>query len=457
MMYAGMPQLSEAERLAALPVLDTRAQLSATEAMDRAELDDISLIKLTSLFGRPVWRIRASDGQWHTVFADTGEIREAFQYEEAQASIQPFLTADARPQLIEALLEPDQWTVGGNYESLRPLYHVALNDSAKTELYMAAATGEVILRTTARTRMLAWAGAIPHWIYFTAIRKHGPFWRQFVIWVSGIGCAVALLGLAVGIWRFSPSRRYSVRNKGRSWSPYVGMMRWHHWGGLTFGVFTFTWVFSGMLSLEPGYVSTGGAPTGAQTMAFAGGELDYKAFAALPALVLASYPDAKEVQVRQVAAQPYYLVARSGAVQELVDDTGRAVEPFASDFLLAAAQEGVTNAKITEQVVLHDYDAYYYDRDRRRPLPILRIKFDDPQQTWLYVDPRSGTIAARYVRSGRIARWLYHGFHSLDFPFLWYSRPAWDIVVIALSLGGILLSAIAVVIGYRRLRDSVLR
>ena len=107
MMYAEMPQLSEAERLAALPALDIRAQLSATEAMDRAELDDISFIKLTSLFGRPVWRIRASDGQWYTVFADTVEIREAFQYEEAQASIQPFLTADARPQLIEALGEPD--------------------------------------------------------------------------------------------------------------------------------------------------------------------------------------------------------------------------------------------------------------------------------------------------------------------------------------------------------------
>ena len=37
----------------------------------------------------------------------------------------------------------------------------------------------------------------------------------------------------------------------------------------------------------------------------------------------------------------------------------------------------------------------------------------------------------------RLRRWLYQGLHSLDFPFLYYKRPLWDIVVIVLSIGGV--------------------
>ena len=37
-------------------------------------------------------------------------------------------------------------------------------------------------------------------------------------------------------------------------------------------------------------------------------------------------------------------------------------------------------------------------------------------------------------RGARWNRWLYHGLHSLDFPFLRYSRPLWDIVVIVLHM-----------------------
>ena len=36
----------------------------------------------------------------------------------------------------------------------------------------------------------AYFGAIPHWMYFTALRKHGPQWSAFVIWLrSSLGTA----------------------------------------------------------------------------------------------------------------------------------------------------------------------------------------------------------------------------------------------------------------------------
>lgn len=70
---------------------------------------------------------------------------------------------------------------------------------------------------------------------------------------------------------------------------------------------------------------------------------------------------------------------------------------------------------------------------------MLRIRYLDAQSTWLYFDPHRGTITP-HQRLSRINRWLYAGLHEFDLPFLYNSRPLWDIVVIVLSIGGIFLS-----------------
>ena len=57
----------------------------------------------------------------------------------------------------------------------------------------------------------------------------------------------------------------------------------------------------------------------------------------------------------------------------------------------------------------------------------------------------------RQDRGGRWNRWLYHGLHNLDFPFLYYRRPLWDVVMIGLSIGGLALSATTLVPSWRRL------
>jgi hypothetical protein len=79
------------------------------------------------------------------------------------------------------------------------------------------------------------------------------------------------------------------------------------------------------------------------------------------------------------------------------------------------------------------------------------VRYADPQQTWLYLDPAHGVIASRLERASRWNRWLYHGFHSLDFPFMYYKRPLWDIVVIVLSIGGIAISVTSALPAWRRL------
>jgi hypothetical protein len=59
---------------------------------------------------------------------------------------------------------------------------------------------------------------------------------------------------------------------------------------------------------------------------------------------------------------------------------------------------------------------------------VIRFRYDDPVRTWLYVDASRGQTLRKEERLTRLNRWLYHRLHSLDFPFLYYRRPLWDIV-----------------------------
>ena len=106
---------------------------------------------------------------------------------------------------------------------------------------------------------------------------------------------------------------------------------------------------------------------------------------------------------------------------------------------------------VAESAWLTAYDGYYYDARGADPLPVLRIRYADPQETWLYLDPGTGGVVQRSEKVTRLRRWLYQGFHSLDFPFLYYRRPLWDITVIALSVGGVALSVTTMAPAWQRL------
>ena len=68
--------------------------------------------------------------------------------------------------------------------------------------------------------------------------------------------------------------------------------------------------------------------------------------------------------------------------------------------------------------------------------------------TRYYIDPKTARLVGSYSPRSWITRWLYHGLHSLDFPWLYDHRPAWDIVVIAFMLGGTALSVTALVLAW---------
>ena len=141
--------------------------------------------------------------------------------------------------------EPDQWTLVVR-ESL-PAYRFAVNDGRGTELYVDGRTAEVAMVTTRASRALAWLGAIPHWFYLPVLRIDRPLWEGIIVWTSAVGCLIAVTGLLVGVTQF----RWRRPRDGRPRIPYVGWMRWHYLTGVVFGAVTLTWVFSGLLSVQP--------------------------------------------------------------------------------------------------------------------------------------------------------------------------------------------------------------
>lgn len=443
MTFAGMPALAIEERQRALPPLDAdRVRLSPSDAIAVAKLDaPPASVRLTSLFGRPVYRL--SGGRAQTVFADDGRVADGFPFDEASASLVAYLpSASTAWRLDGVLTEPDQWTLGGEYRGLRPLYRVWVDDRAGTVLYLSGITGDVVLRTTRRARAAAWGGAIPHWLYLTAFRRHAELWRWSVVGLSAVGSLVCVLGLVL---------LAAVQWAGERGATYRGAMRWHLWLGSTFGLTTLVWVASGMMTLDPLPLSAGG-PSGAQRSAFTGGPLRWQGFTLTPSQAVRAVGAGvtiKEIEYAQVDGKPYYRIIAPPYEPVFLDGSGQRPAPFDRAVLLAASVNAMEGAGIAEFALLTRYDSYYHDRQAR--LPVWRVKFRDTASTWLYVDPRQGELVARIDRGARLNRWVSDGLHRLDIPFL-PGSPWHEVLVFLLCGGGAALSLTAAVLSWRRLR-----
>ena len=491
MIYArGMPSLTDELRLERLAPLDLRSvRVTPSEAAERASMGDSSgRVTLLMVMDRPAYRLGREGAA--TVFADTGELMPEVGPDGAREVASHFMDiASERVRYERLLTQADQWTVSERRQL--PLHKLSIDDERGTQLYVSPESGEVTLLTTRASRALAWVSAIPHWLYFTPLRVRQTLWTNTILWTAGLGCVLAILGITLGILQFKFSRPFRW-SRIRSYIPYSGWMRWHYIMGLAFGVLTLTWVFSGLLSMEPlGWASGPGLNTGELRRALIGGPLDTSAF---PPIDVEAWDGIlpgrtiKEITYERILGDPYFMVLSTPAEaagtttsDQVVAERGgegaskpaRAErtlvaaetlevrrDPFAVDALMARVRETYPGVSIVEASLLEEYDSYHYSRDQQAPLPILRVKFEDPVKTWLYIDPASGRLSRSLHRLDRVERWIYHGFHSLDFSFWYYNRPIWDIGVIVLSLGGLATSALGLFVGTRRLwrgRRSALR
>lgn len=475
MYWGGMPRVTPELRLERLDPVDfARVRLTPAEALARAELDTPGRVTLVTLLDRPAYRFGARDST--VIFADTGDVLDELSLEQAQDVAASFTrTPASQVHHVRTLYEVDQWTL----QSRLPLQKFRVDDEAGTEVYVQPSTGDVAMLTTRSSRGWAWVSTIPHWMYFTALRTNQPLWYRLVVWTSALACVLAVLGLVLGVTQLRP--RNLRRSRPAAAIPYSGAMRWHYISGVVFGVFTLTFAFSGLVSMEP-WEWTNAPGLELPRNVLTGGPLDLSPFTAHPPAewdqVLGNRP-AKEVEFARMLDQPYYVV-RSSAVERDEGDRERLHQPYpirhariednrvliAADTFMARrglfdqatlverVRAAAPGARVVESELLSEYDAYYYSRVGQVPLPAVRIKFDDPAETWVYVDPSLSQVVTAINRWGRVERWVYHGLHSLDFPYLYNSRPSWDIVMIVVCLGGLTSSGIGFVLGVRRMRRA---
>ena len=453
-----MPRLAPRERLERLAPLDlSRVRLTPATAATRARLGrPPERAALLTVAGRPAYRFDRT-----TVFADTGaRMPPAEPATATEVAARSSRTPTDAVHYLGLVERPDQWTLVAR-EAL-PAHRFRVDDAAGTELYVARRTAEVAMVTTRRTRMLAWLGAIPHWFYLPALRVDRPLWEAVIVWTSAFGCLIAITGLLLGLTRFRwrPSRKKEPR------IPYAGPMWWHHLTGLVFGIATLTWVFSGLLSVQPfAWMTLQGVAV--PPAALGGGP---PVLADFPEIEPSAWAQAtggrtvKEIGLRRIDGAPHYEVRLAGGAGAhhqarlllAADTLAPRTATVGIEQLVERLAAALPDASVTDAARLEDYDGYYYGRDADGPpLPVIRVRFADPLETWVYVDPSDLRVTGSVHRFSRLERWLFNGLHSLDFAFWYDRRPLWDIGMIALSLGGIASSAIGLWIGAGRLRRGL--
>jgi hypothetical protein len=448
MMYWDFPSVTAADRLDRAAALDpSTIRLSPAEAYAvLSQTQAPAQARLNTFDGRPVYRFRTGRAE-SLVFADTGarqtDVPDALVERVASAWVsQPATTAS-----VTMLDDADQWTVQGSFRAQRPLRKFSWPNGE--QVYVSQSSGEVVQYTTTASRIGAYLGPIPHWIYFTPLRKHQPVWSQLVIWSSGIGTIAAILGLIVGVWIYSPSKRYRVAGAPTG-IPYRGQKRWHAILGLFVGLGAVTWAFSGMLSMDP-FPATPQRPRADVAHALREG-LQLPAFDARnPREALALLPglQVKELELIVVAGEPVYLAALGRDATRIVPVAAPPREAFDSQRIVSLVNRAAQPDGLADSRVIRQYDAYYLDRHRQKPLPVILARVNDPGRTRYYIDPKTARVVGSYGSGSWMDRWLYHGLHSLDFPWLYNYRPLWDIVVIAFMLGGTALCVTSLILAWR--------
>jgi len=438
MMYVAYPETSREERLAGLAPLDfshcCKAGLPALTSGSVEMLEGAPVLRWQG--GEGVGTLRLSDGTSPRIEARDAAIVAASHLARS--------TGKAAPEPTVSAIAYDQWTVQGSSGREYPLYKASFADPAGTVLYVSGQDGTVVQDTTRHERFWNWLGAVPHWLYFTQLRTDGQLWSQVVIYTSLLGTFLTVTGLYLGI------RQYG---RGKRRIPYRGMAWWHHVTGLLFGIFTLTWVLSGLFSMNPwGMMESQGA--GAEAAALAGRQPERADAEALIAALRESVPTGTvTAELTMQGGTAFAILSDTRGKQARYSLPALTPSPPSEAELRARTAAALPGVAIASQRLLRGPDAYYYGHHGEVAFPVWRAIYRDADETRLYFDPATGELLGKIDGPAQAFRWWHSALHRLDFGPL-NSRPLWDIVTLPLMAGVSALCLIGLWLGIRRLRRS---
>jgi hypothetical protein len=445
MMYVGFPQPAGSERLRGLPLI-AWADCCRIDDATVADGQPIGRAEIEMLLGAPVLRLPRVLVPVQTIDLTQGSDRR-LDLDDAKAvaiAASPRVNGQTPPLLAAEEIDEDQWTLN-RYRQEQPIFRFTFGDPERSVLYVSGASGRVVLRTTAGQRFWNWLGAIPHWLYFESLRTDGLLWSRTVIWTAILGSFLTIIGLYLGTAQFRSG-------KDRRISPYRGLFYWHHLAGLVFGLVALAFVASGLVSMNPwGFLDSRGGNDQARL------EGPPPRWADVKASILALRTAA--IMAVNLSLAPYggvifWLATGEDGVIARLDSVGTAAPMRASELAEAGARLA-GGAGVATQVLTDEGDAYYIDARLSAGLPVYRVIANDAESTRYYVDPTSGALLQRVDSNRRWHRWLFAAIHRLDFAAWIRVRPAWDIILVALMLGGFAVSATGVYLALRRVRNDL--
>lgn len=458
MMYVQFPAITAQQRIANLSELqiDACCTLSERSALQAHQFDGF---RLEMMADTPVLRLSA-ESSGHLVNLADGRTLSRVPQDVADQIARRYAERRGISAQVHfmGLVDVDQWTVYGSFNSHRPLFQYSASDDAGTQWYVSSITGEVVQVTDARERFWNYPGSVTHWLYPTFVRKNTAAWTQTVIWLSVVGCFLTVTGLVIGI------RQFRRRRNGRC-SPYRGWALWHHYTGLIFGVLVLSWVVSGLFSMNPwGMLRSTGAQ--AESRLIRGGSFSWDDISVIIANIpQQSLPEgAVQIEGGMFNGTPYLVTTalaptglaevRSeteiGLVRQRYNQDFETAAIGRQDLELAARRLQKGRAPVSMSWLDSD-DAYYYSHHVNREFPVVRVIAADEQATRFYLDPLTGMIRSKVDRNARWYRWLHYGLHRGDLFQRLRTRPVWDLVLWPLLLGVSMVCITGAWIGMRRL------
>jgi hypothetical protein len=442
MHFVPFPSLTETERFAGLaPVDSARVAIDPSDAVRASGVADATRVRLIQRSDGPVYVV-SRPSQLQAIRASDATDAALKSLDIALAAARDHASRRgldiSRTSVVERA-DYDQWSVPNGFDRHRPLFRVALNDAAGTEVYVSSITGEVVLDTTRQERWWNLAGSVLHWIYPAMLRSNWSLWDRVVWTLSLLALISAGLGAALGIARIRIRRGLAI-------SPYRGWHALHHVIGLISTAFVLTWIFSGWLSMDHGRLFSHGQLTKAEADV-ATASPDWRMFPVVRMEPIS--PSVREVEWFAFNGR-FYRRDRIGLDRQMLFGA-RGAEPDDRAGALSPREiEGVTSRLATgcgeASVLAADDD--YLALSATPGAPVYRSKCAD---VWFDIDGASGNVLQRLDASRRAYRWLYSALHTLDFPILAAHPKIRSSLIVGLCVLGLLFSITGVVIGWRRL------
>jgi hypothetical protein len=444
MHFVPFPSLTETERFAGLLPIDVaRLHHGPDEAVAASHILDARRVRLIQRTDGPVYIVSGSSKPMAVHAADLSNAAvtsEPVALEIAKAHAQQ-RDIDAARADIAGVADYDQWSVPNGYDDHRPLYRIAVNDPAGTELYVSSVTGEVVLGTARYQRVWNYLGSVIHWIYPTVLRRNWAAWDRVVWTLSLLALIGAITGVALGIIKLQVS-------EAGVGSPFRGWYAWHHILGLFTATFVVTWIFSGWLSMDHGLLFSRGRLSDTEAAAIARTpDWDH-----LPGNARAISATAEEVEWFALGERIYERERTGLGSQSLsVLDSGAGNSRGAEQFL-TAAEVGAFVRHIAPDCaapVVVGAEDNYPAASLIAGAPVYRSICGD---IWSQIDGGTGAVMERLDASRRAYRWAYTALHTLDFPILLAHPVLRSGLIVLLCAIGFVFSVTGAVIGWRRLR-----